>query len=89
MKRCALVYFIQNNGHLSCQRDHDSCVHRDAIALMVTVLLGIVSFAVQGKLSKDVEAAQRTTGLAQVEREKERHEAEGQLDKGRVQVGPA
>jgi hypothetical protein len=49
---------------------------------MVTVLLGIVSFAVQGKLSKDVEAAQRTTELSQVEQEKEWHEVESSTADG-------
>jgi hypothetical protein len=39
---------------------------RDTIALIVTALLGIGSFAVQGKLSKDAEAAQRESELAQM-----------------------
>ena len=59
---------------------------RDTIALMVTALLGIGSFAVQGKLSKDVEAAQRVSELAEVEREKTRLAAEIQLDRVRLQV---
>ena len=56
------------------------------IALMVTALLGIGSFAVQGKLSKDAEAAQRVSELAQDEREKARLAAAIQLDRVRLQV---
>ena len=59
---------------------------RDTIALMVTALLGIGSFAVQGKLSKDAEAAQRESELAQDEREKVRLAAAIQLDRVRLQV---
>ena len=43
--------------------------------MMVTAFLGIGDFAMQGKLSKDVEAAQKTSELAWNEREKERHRA--------------
>ena len=53
---------------------------------MVTALLGIGSFAVQGKLSKDAEAAQRESELAQDEREKARLAAAIQLDRVRLQV---
>ena len=53
---------------------------------MVTALLGIGSFAVQGKLSKDAEAAQRESELAQDEREKVRLAAAIQLDRVRLQV---
>ena len=53
---------------------------------MVTALLGIGSFAVQGKLSKDAEAAQRASELAQDEREKARLAAAIQLDRVRLQV---
>ena len=59
---------------------------RDTIALMVTALLGIGSFAVQGKLSKDAEAAQRESELAQDEREKARLAAAILLDRARLQV---
>ena len=59
---------------------------RDTIALMVTALLGIASFAVQGKLSKDAEAAQTASELAQDEREKARLAAAIQLDRVRLQV---
>ena len=63
------------------------CVRcRDTIALMVTALLGIGSFAVQGKLSKDAEARQRGSELAQDEREKARLAAAIQLDRVRLQV---
>ena len=53
---------------------------------MVTALLGIGSFAVQGKLSKDAEAGQRESELAQDEREKARLAAAILLDRVRLQV---
>ena len=53
---------------------------------MVTALLSIGSFAVQGKLSKDAEVAQRGTELVQDEREKVRLAAAIQLDRVRLQV---
>jgi hypothetical protein len=55
---------------------------------MVTALLGIGSFAVQGKLSKDAEAGQRESELVQDEREKERLAAAIQLERVRLQVRP-
>ena len=53
---------------------------------MVTALLGIGSFALQGKLSKDAEAAQRASELARDGREKGRLAAAIQLDRVRLQV---
>jgi hypothetical protein len=58
----------------------------DTVALVVTALLGIGSFVLQGKLSKDAETAHRTSEHVQDEREKARLAATIQLDRVRLQV---
>jgi hypothetical protein len=61
---------------------------RDTIALILTALLGIDSFAIQGKLAKDADASQRASELVQDEREKARLAARIQLDRVRLQARP-